>query len=42
MADYYLVEHLRGPASDPSRRRRGQAAWDAHAAFTTSAAQWRL
>jgi len=42
MAVYYLVEHLRRPAWDPSRRRREQAPGDAHAAFTTSAAQWRL
>jgi len=39
MADYYLVEHLRGPAWDPSRRRREQAAWDAHAAFMDGLAE---
>jgi uncharacterized protein len=33
MADYLLVEYLRGPAWDSSRRRREQAAWDEHAAF---------
>jgi uncharacterized protein YciI len=33
MADYYLVEHLRGPSWDPSKGRREQAAWDAHSAF---------
>jgi uncharacterized protein YciI len=33
VADYYLVEHLRGPAWDPSRRRREQAGWEQHAEF---------
>ena len=39
MADYYLVEHLRGPAWDLSRRRREQAGWDAHAAFMEGLAE---
>jgi uncharacterized protein YciI len=33
MADYLLVEYGRGPAWDPSRRRREQSGWDQHAAF---------
>jgi uncharacterized protein YciI len=33
MADYYLVEHARGPAWDYSQRRREQEGWDDHAAF---------
>ena len=33
MADYYLVEQVRGPDWDPSRRRREQAGFDEHAAF---------
>ena len=33
MADYFLVEHVRGPAWDPRRARREQAGWDEHAAF---------
>lgn len=36
MPDYFLVEHLRGPAYDPSLRRREQASWDQHAAFMDS------
>jgi uncharacterized protein YciI len=31
--DYYVVMVARGPAWDPSRRRREQAGWDEHAAF---------
>jgi uncharacterized protein YciI len=33
VADYYLVEQAKGPAWDPSKRRREQAGWDEHAAF---------
>jgi uncharacterized protein YciI len=33
VADYFLVERVRGPAWDWSKRRRGQAGWDEHAAF---------
>ena len=33
MADYYLVEHLRGPAWNPSRHRREQSGWEHHAEF---------
>lgn len=33
MADYYLVERVRGSHYDPSRRRREQEGWDEHAAF---------
>ena len=33
MADYFLVEHVRGPAWDPGRGRRDQAGWDEHASF---------
>jgi uncharacterized protein YciI len=33
VADYFLVEHVRGPAWDPRRARREQAGWDEHAAF---------
>lgn len=33
MADYYLVEHAKGPTWDHSKRRREQAGWDEHAAF---------
>jgi uncharacterized protein len=33
VADYFLVEHLRGPAWDSERPRRQQAGWDEHAAF---------
>lgn len=33
MADYFLVEHARGPAWDYSRGRREQAGWEEHAAF---------
>ncbi len=39
MADYYLVEHMRGPAWDPSQGRREQVAWDAHAAFMDGLAE---
>ncbi len=39
MADYFLVEHLRGPAWDASRRRREQAGWDEHAAFMDGLAE---
>jgi uncharacterized protein YciI len=30
---YFLVEFTNGPAWDPSKPRREQAGWDAHAAF---------
>jgi hypothetical protein len=33
VADYFLVEHARGPAWDYSKRRREQSGWDEHAAF---------
>lgn len=33
MADYYVVQLVRGPAWDHSRRRREQAGWNGHAAF---------
>jgi len=33
MPDYYLVTRAKGPAWDPSRRRREQSGWDEHAAF---------
>jgi uncharacterized protein YciI len=33
VADYFLVEHARGPAWDYSKRRREQEGWDEHAAF---------
>ena len=33
MPDYFLVEHVRGPAWDPGRGRRDQAGWDEHASF---------
>ena len=33
MSDYYLVTRAWGPAWDPTRTRRGQDGWDAHAAF---------
>jgi uncharacterized protein YciI len=39
MTDYFLVEHLRGPAWDVSRRRREQAGWDEHAAFMDGLAE---
>jgi uncharacterized protein YciI len=38
-ADYWLVEHARGPAWDDSRRRREQAGWDEHAAFMDALAE---
>jgi uncharacterized protein YciI len=33
VADYFLVEMARGPAWNPSKRRREQAGFDEHAAF---------
>jgi uncharacterized protein YciI len=33
MPGHFLVRQARGPAWDPSRRRREQAGWDEHAAF---------
>lgn len=33
VSDYFLVEHLHGPAWDQRRARREQAGWDEHAAF---------
>jgi uncharacterized protein len=33
VADYYLVEHAKGPAWDHSRARREQDGWGEHAAF---------
>jgi uncharacterized protein YciI len=33
MADYYLVEEVKGPDWDDSRLRREQAGWVAHAAL---------
>ena len=36
---YYLVEHVRGPEWDDSRRRREQAGWDEHAAFMDALAE---
>ena len=33
MADYYLVERVRGPAWDRSHGSREQKDWDAHPAF---------
>jgi uncharacterized protein YciI len=39
VADYFLVEHVRGPAWDPRRARREQAGWDAHAAFMDKLAE---
>jgi uncharacterized protein YciI len=33
VADYHLVERVRGPAWDWSKRRREQAGWEEHAAF---------
>jgi uncharacterized protein YciI len=38
-ADYYVVELVRGPAWDDSRRRRAQAGWDEHAAFMDALAE---
>jgi uncharacterized protein len=38
-ADYYVVMVARGPAWDPSRRRREQAGWDEHAAFMDALAE---
>jgi hypothetical protein len=39
VADYYLVERAKGPASDHSRGRREQDGWDAHAAFMDALAE---
>jgi uncharacterized protein YciI len=33
VADFYLVEQVRGPAWDHSKGRREQPGWDEHAAF---------
>jgi uncharacterized protein YciI len=39
VADYFLVEQAKGPEWDRSRARRGQAGWDAHAAFMDGLAE---
>jgi uncharacterized protein len=39
VADYFLVEHAKGPAWDHSRGRREQDGWDAHAAFMDTLAE---
>jgi uncharacterized protein YciI len=39
VADYFLVERAKGPAWDHGKPRRGQAGWDAHAAFVDALAE---
>jgi hypothetical protein len=42
VADYFLVEHAKGPGWDHSKRRREQAGWDDHAAFMDALTEERV